>query len=276
MKQLLQDIEDVKKTYKLNTQAILCRKESDPIAGLFVNTDPKGASYNRESHFQAKKIEALLNEIPQNLNKLKSVIAKANSYTKGYPKFTTPQEVVDHIKTLQGSDASAFTRNSGLQQIYSSAWYAKDKFKAMYEVQLEFIEKGGQRGKDYALNLLALKLGKIVIIESSRVDGNWGIKTGGSIYDSGSGQNNLGLIHGVVANRLEKAWLDSQAKGQSSFKFQGIEITKKDIDTAQHNIESTALNVAHTGVYDQQGEITVDGVLHDQHLTFITDTDCNV
>jgi hypothetical protein len=276
MKQLLQEMEDVKKTYKLDTQAILCRKESDPIAGLFVNTDPKGVSYNRESHFQAKKIEALLNEVPQNQHKLKGVVAKANAYTKGHPAFKSPQEVVDYIKDLQGSDASAFTRNSGLQQIYSSTWYAKDKFKVMYEVQLEFIEKGGQRGKDYALNLLALKLGKIAIIESSRVDDNWAIKTGGSIYDSGSGQNNLGLIHGVVANQLEKAWLDSQDKGHDSFKFQGIEITKKDIDTAQHNIESTALNVAHTGVYDSQGEITVDGVLHDQHLTFFTDTDCNV
>ncbi len=275
-KQLLQEIAKVKTSYKLDTQAILCRKESEPIAGLFVNTDPKGAKYNRESHFQAKKIEELINEVPQNSNKLKDVVTKANAYTKGYPNFKSAQEVADHIKTLEGADASTFTRGSGLQQIYSNTWYARDKFKAMHEVQLEFIEQGGQRGKDYALNLLALKLGKIAIVESSRVDDNWGIKTGGTIYDSGSGQNNLGAIHGVVANQLEKAWEDALSHGEKSFTFQGITITQKDIEFAQHNIELATFNVAHTGVYDQQGEITVDGVLHDQHLTFFTDpTDCN-
>lgn len=56
------------KIYKLKSNTlsrfligIACRNQNDSIAGLFVNTDPYDSIMCRETEFQAKKIELLIN-----------------------------------------------------------------------------------------------------------------------------------------------------------------------------------------------------------------------
>ncbi|MFN7039268.1 MAG: hypothetical protein ACK4OM_06875 [Alphaproteobacteria bacterium] len=232
--------------------AIACRDPDSAISGLFVNTRQKEeknpvayAKYNRESKFQYIKTSLALQEDPQRVVDLANAYIKTpeaaeKKYENLPTKFTDAQQVADYIKGLKGQKASDFTRESKLQQFNPNGWHKRTgqealKIEIMRKVQSEFIELNPDRkeSKDYIVTLIALKQLDLNIIESSRKDDGWGIKTENNpIEQGGTGQNNLGKIHNEFADEFVV-----KLGSNSSFKFGDITINKTDIEEKKKQIQ---------------------------------------
>lgn len=188
---------------QLYSYGIACRDEDLEISGLFVNTDPKSSSFNREAAFQAEKLRCYVND---NLaTNSVAALETVNNYRSGEGQFLFRSigDVISHLENCKGSDASKFTRDSGLQRLISRNWL-QDKLGVMYQVQQDFILLGGQRGLEYAYTLLALKNLGIGVIESSRSDPFWAVMET-HVGNGGQGGNDLGTIHAMIADDLEDA-----------------------------------------------------------------------
>jgi hypothetical protein len=209
--------------------SISCRQESEPIAGSFVNTDPRGSKPNRESHFQKTKTELAIQS-----GRGQEILDKANAYARynGRPPFRTAQDVANYIGTLEGADASRFTRSSGLQKITPPNWH-EDKKRVMYETQQHFLKTGGDRAAEYATDLLALNGMGVGIAESSSEDPYWGIQED-RVGQGGMGKNELGVIHQMMANNLAK-----EMKANGYIIVGGKRVTQQDIERRKEKIKKS-------------------------------------
>ncbi|MFY9589887.1 hypothetical protein [Rickettsia endosymbiont of Halotydeus destructor] len=211
---------------------IACRNQNDPITGVFVNTDPSNSIMCRESEFQARKFELLIKEKRGN-----EILDIANDYSKKqrYPllEFKSAQNVVEYIRNLKESEASTFTRASGLNKLNPGGWIGREKHNIMADIQKDFIRDGGERGKQYATTALAMVNLGIGIIESSSKDGYWGI-IAKYVNESGKGENELGTIHTIIGKELQVA--AKNALGDK-FTYNGREIDLKDVEEKHKEIE---------------------------------------
>lgn len=225
------------KIYKLKSNTlsrfligIACRNQNDSIAGLFVNTDPYDSIMCRETEFQTKKIELLIDQGYEN-----EILKIANVYQQkqNLSIFQSVQEIVKYIQSLKEDEASKFTRISGLDKLSPKGWHEGEKHNIMANIQRDFIKNGGKRGKEYAITALALYNLEIAIIESSKTDSYWGVKAE-YVSKIGKGANELGTIHTIIGKELKEAAKDIST---GKFIYNGIELDLELVEKKQKEIE---------------------------------------
>jgi len=223
-----------------NLYCIAAKDQNKPISGLFVNTDPQRASFNRESYFQAEKTRLAIAD-----GKGADILQKANDYgakLKPARKFDTTNDIVRYIKGLEGAEASDFTRKSGLQKISPTYWHAgakgspAQKLECMYKAQMENIEKGGQRGKDYALSAYAAYQNGLGIAEVSSSDPGWAVQGNiGGPYQPG--ENNLGVMHRMIGKQIAEQVEAARRSGQSEVNIAGVKLAVADFDNKTQELK---------------------------------------